>query len=133
VFLQVARSLPRFRGTEDEVRSWLFTIARNRAIDDRRRRRARPPVAGHEKPDGSDHATVVDPEPFDGQLVEALGRLTADQRDVVVLRCVADLSLDEVARITRRPSGAVKSMQHRALAQLARILADPACAVEGDG
>ena len=42
VFLQVARSLPRFRGDEGEdLRRWVFTIARNRVIDDARRRSRR--------------------------------------------------------------------------------------------
>lgn len=130
VFLQVARSLPRFRGSEEEVRRWIFTIARNRAIDDRRRRKTRPVVAAGEVPE------VVGPadhEGVDPTLLAALARLTPDQREVVVLRFVADLSLEQVARITKRAEGAVKSMQHRALEQLARILADPACAVEGDG
>lgn len=130
VFLQVARSLPRFRGSEEEVRRWIFTIARNRAIDDRRRRKTRPAVAAGEVPE------VVGPadgEGVDPTLLAALARLTPDQREVVVLRFVADLPLEQVARITKRTEGAVKSMQHRALDQLARILADPACAVEGDG
>ncbi len=63
----------------------------------------------------------------------ALGRLTPDQREGVVLRFVADLALKEVAALTGRTEGAVKSMQHRALAQLARTLRDPGCAVPGDG
>jgi len=130
VFLQVARALPRFRGGEAEVRPWIFTIARNRAIDDRRRRKTRPVVTASEVPD---LVGPADREGVDPALLAALAQLTPDQREVVVLRFVADLSLEEVARITKRTEGAVKSMQHRALAQLARILADPACAVEGDG
>ncbi len=130
VFLQVARSLPRFRGSEEEVRPWIFTIARNRAIDDRRRRKTRPVVAASEIPD---LVSPADGEGVDPTLLAALARLTPDQREVLVLRFVADLSLGEVSRITKRTEGAVKSMQHRALEQLARILADPACAVEGDG
>lgn len=132
VFLQVTRSLPRFKGTEDELRPWIFTIARNRAIDEARRRRRRPVAAQAELPDSeataSPVSTTVDPE-----LLAALARLTAEQREVVVLRFVADLSLEEVARITKRSEGAVKAMQHRALDQLARILRDPDVAVEDDG
>ena len=130
VFLHVARSLPRFKGTDDEVRPWIFTIARHRAIDDRRRRRRRPPGSGGAVPDVAGRPA---PEPPDGALLEALGRLTPEQREVVTLRFVADLSLDDVAAITGRSPGAVKSMQHRALEQLARILADPSGAVGGDG
>jgi RNA polymerase sigma-70 factor (ECF subfamily) len=130
VFLQVARSLPRFRGDDDDLRRWVFTIARNRAIDDRRRGRSRPSRADDPVPDAP--APPAAP-PVDPDLVAALAQLTPDQREVVVLRFVADLSLEEVAAITKRSDGAVKSMQHRALEQLARILGDPSSAVEGDG
>jgi RNA polymerase sigma-70 factor (ECF subfamily) len=130
VFLQVARSLPRFRGADDEVRPWVFTIARNRAIDDRRRRGRRPSVPRAVLPERSARPAA---EPIDPALVAALGRLTPEQREVVVLRFVADLPLEEVASITHRTAGAVKAMQHRALAQLARIVDDPSSAVEGDG
>ena len=45
-----------------------------------------------------------------------------DQREVVVLRFVADLSLEDVAEVTGRNVNAVKAMQHRALANLRRAL-----------
>ncbi len=48
--------------------------------------------------------------------------LTPDQREVVTLRFVADLAIEEVARITGRPIGAVKALQHRALRALASTL-----------
>lgn len=130
VFLQVARSLPRYRGTDDELRRWVFAIARNRVIDDHRRRRARPIVDASAVPD---LPAVERSGPIDPALLAALARLTPDQREVVVLRFVADLSLEEVAKVTKRSVGAVKTMQHRALSQLARILAPPTSAVEDDG
>jgi RNA polymerase sigma factor (sigma-70 family) len=129
VFLQVARSLPRFRGADDEVRPWIFTIARNRVVDDHRRRMRRPRVAAAPVPDRPAAPTddAVDPE-----LLEALAQITSEQREVVLLRFVADLPLEDVAAITDRSIGAVKSMQHRALAELARILGQPVGAVEDD-
>lgn len=129
VFLQVARSMPRFRGDDEDLRSWVFTIARNRVIDDHRRRKSRPIASGGPVPDAA--APPATP-PVDPVLVAALAQLTPDQREVVVLRFVADLSLEQVAAITKRSDGAVKSMQHRALEQLARILSEPASAVGGD-
>jgi RNA polymerase sigma factor (sigma-70 family) len=129
VFLQVARSLPRFRGDDADLRRWVFAIARNRAIDDRRRRQRRPEVADGPVPDAAAPPTTLT---VDADLVAALQKLTPDQREVVGLRFVADLSLEDVGRITKRSPGAVKSMQHRALEQLARILDDPASAVGGD-
>jgi RNA polymerase sigma-70 factor (ECF subfamily) len=130
VFLQVARSLPRFRGDDDHLRAWVFTIARNRLIDERRRRAARPAIADRELPDGP---APADEQAVDPDLLAALAQLTDDQREVVALRFVADISLEEVASITGRTPGAVKSMQHRALAQLARILDGAAPAFEDDG
>lgn len=130
VFLHVTRSLHRFRGDEEDLRRWVFTIARNRAIDEHRRRSRRPQVADQEVPDlpVRDVAEAPDPE-----LLAALERLTLDQREVVALRFVADLPIEDVARITGRSVGAVKSLQFRALAQLARIVADPRGAVPDDG
>lgn len=130
VFLQVARSLPRFRGDDDHLRAWVFTIARNRIVDGHRRRSTRPLLADAPVPDRAAPAAT---DPVDPELVAALARLTPDQREVVVLRFVADLPLEDVASLTGRTEGAVKSMQHRALAQLARILTDPVSAEGADG
>lgn len=130
VFLQVARYLPRFRGDDEHLRRWVFAIARNRVIDESRRRARRPQIADGEVPEV---ALPPAADPVDARLLEALRRLTPEQREVVVLRFVADLSLEEVADVTGRSAGAVKSMQHRALAQLARIVGDPADAESVDG
>jgi RNA polymerase sigma factor (sigma-70 family) len=129
VFLQVTRDLPRFRGDRDDLRRWVFTIARHRLVDDSRRRARRPQELDRELPD-----TAAQPpaEAIDPELVAALAMLTDDQREVIVLRFVADLPLDVVARVTKRRIGAVKAMQHRALAALGRILTTPADAYRRD-
>jgi RNA polymerase sigma-70 factor (ECF subfamily) len=130
VFLQVARSLPGYRGDEADLRRWVFGIARHRLLDARRRQRARPVMAATPR---AERAGPAPEEPLDEDLLMALRQLTPDQREVVVLRFVADLPLHDVAALTGRTEGAVKSMQHRALDQLARILRDPASAERGDG
>ncbi len=119
VFLQVSRDLDRFRGDATDLRRWVFTIAHNRMTDAFRRRSRRPQVVDREPP-----MTVAppDPVPVDAELIAALQQLGEDQREVVVLRFVADLSLDDVAAITGRNVNAVKAMQHRALANLRRAL-----------
>ena len=104
VFLQVARDLPKFRGDDDALRRWVFAIAHNRLLDARRRVARRPVTADRPVPE------QVAPPPddaLDPDLVEALDDLTPDQREVVVLRFVADLSLADVAHLTRRRGGAV--------------------------
>lgn len=119
VFLHVARDMGRFRGDDQDLRRWVFTIARHRLVDDRRRRAARPRPADAVVPDAP---APEAPAPFDAELVAALAALTDEQREVVVLRFVADLSLSEVARITGRRVGAVKALQARALENLARAV-----------
>ena len=124
VFLRVARALPRFTGSDADLRRWVFTIAHNCVVDDRRRAtRERASLAFLHRRDRR-AAAPAPAEPLDPGLLAALQDLTAEQREVVTLRFVADLSLDEVARMTGRDVGAVKSLQHRALRTLSAALSD---------
>lgn len=120
VFVRVARRIRRFRGGDRELRSWVFTIARNCLADEYRRRGRQRRL--------HDRLTVPAPaatgEALDPALVGALALLTPVQRQVVVLRFVADLPLADVARLAGTSEGAVKSLQHRALASLRAILSD---------
>jgi RNA polymerase sigma-70 factor (ECF subfamily) len=119
VFVAVVRGLPRFRGNDDGLRRWIFTIAHHRVVDERRRlARQRKAIRV-----ALDNIAPPPEDPFDPMLVAALATLTVDQREVVVLRFIADLSLEDVAAMTKRPVGAVKSLQHRGLRNLANALA----------
>ena len=53
---------------------------------------------------------------------QAIRRLTREQREVIVLRFYADLSVEQTAALLRKPAGTVKSLQHRALARLKEAL-----------
>ena len=122
VFVDVTRGLHRFVGDDLALRRWVFTIAHRRLVDDRRRRKVRHDHASDEpaegvEPDAVDASTALDPE-----LLRALDGLTPLQREVVVLRFVADLPIADVARIVRRPRTAVKALQARALAHLEATL-----------
>jgi RNA polymerase sigma-70 factor (ECF subfamily) len=119
VFLNVATSLRRFHGDDDQLRRWVFTLAHHRIIDDRRRRSRRPVIADAELPD---RPAPPEPEPLDPELVAALGQLTLEQREVILLRFIADLPVDVVADLTERSAGAVRALQHRAVGQLSRLL-----------
>ena len=123
VFLQVARDINRFRGDGAALRRWIFSIAHNRLLDDRRRRARRPQEVDSPP---ADQPAAAHPEPVDPELLEALAALTPEQREVVTLRFLGDLSLEDVAKITRRRVGAVKALQHRGLEQLERLLAQSA-------
>lgn len=123
VFLQLARNLATFEGDEASFRAWVFTIAHHRVIDEHRRRRRRPAISVADVPEvaGTDENEMM------GGLLTAearalLDELTEEQREVLLLRVFADLSLEDVSRIVGRPVSAVKSLQHRALATLRKKL-----------
>jgi RNA polymerase sigma factor (sigma-70 family) len=129
VFVAVAEGVHRFQGSEARFRSWVFTIAYRRLADLRRR-------AGRHRTEPSapeviaEHAIVGDAE-HDVMLAigtrSALARIAAlpsAQAEVILLRIVADLPVDDVAGIVGRRPGAVRALQHRALQRLARELTD---------
>lgn len=129
-WLDATRSLERFTGNEDEFRGWLFTIARRRVVDARRRSRRRvvAEVDVDDVPDGPSVASA-ESDAIDQMAGERAARRVAallppELAEIVLLRVVGGLSVDEVARITGRPPGTVRVLQHRALRRLARRLPD---------
>lgn len=127
VMLGVFRGLERFRGGESDFRSWVFTIAHHRLIDERRRRAARPvthgPLNGHREEAGGDVEQEALAALSEERIGAVLDALTDEQRDVVLLRVVADLSVEDVAKVLGKQQGAVKMLQRRGLAALRRIIA----------
>lgn len=114
--VQVVRSIHSFRGAAADLRPWTFRIARNRVIDEGRRRSRRPSLTELSK---TNEPTSHDPEPvLQGQLPEMLNNLTIDQRDAVWLRHVVGLSVDETAQVMNRAPDAVAALTHRALRRL---------------
>ena len=119
------RHLDGFVGDEAAFRTWLFTIARHLVVDDVRRRDRRPSDA---PPDETLHALAAVGNAEDEAMASigvasvraALDALTEDQRDVILLRVLADLSIAEVAQVLGRRAGAVKMLQSRGLATLRR-------------
>jgi RNA polymerase sigma factor (sigma-70 family) len=127
VFLQLARNLRHFRGNEGALRGWAFMIARNRLVDEHRGTARRPHERlGKEVTERLPAPGGVEDEALArlgaGRVRDLLGRLTSEQRDVLLLRVVGDLSLEEVGRIMGKRVGAVKQLQRRALAALRREL-----------
>lgn len=130
VFLRAFRALGRFDGTEAQLRSWLFSIAHNLIIDERRRQTRQPvavplgereaPAAGPGLPSAPDTAEVALGRLGTGDVAAVLATLPELQRDVLLLRVIADLTIDEIAAAIGRSPGAVKALQHRALEGLRR-------------
>ena len=91
----------------------LYPVARNSAITAMRRLRREPTV------DDTVLANVPDESPPPGEPIDAaLAELSAERREVVVLRFVDDLSLEEIALVLDIPLGTVKSRLHLAIKQL---------------
>ena len=127
VFLSVFRNLGSFAGTEAQFRSWVFTIAHRRLTDERRRSGRRPALllgaeAGDVRPGQSAESEAL--QRLGAERVRLLcGQLVPDQRDVLLLRLVGGLTVDEVAGVVGKSEGAVKALQRRGLIALRKILA----------
>jgi RNA polymerase sigma factor (sigma-70 family) len=125
VFLRAFRTIHTFRGDGARFRSWLFTIAHNTAIDDARRRRRRiaeSPLERAPDPPGGDVETEVMARLARERVDALLSGLSEDQRDVLVLRVVAGLSVEETAAVLGKSYEAVKALQRRGLAALRRAI-----------
>ena len=127
VFLAVFTGIAGFDGDEAALRSWVFTIAHRRVIDEWRRRGRRPDPVSYEPEHDARSSRSAELAALElvgeERALALLGELTEEQRDVLALRIVADLTVEEVAVVVGRKPGAVKALQRRGLASLRRILA----------
>ncbi len=125
VFAAAAERIDRFDGAEAQLRPWLFTIAHHRLADDirQRKRRATDPT----EPGGFDALELgsdaigesLSRLDADGAL-EMLSWVTDEQREVLTLRVLGQLSIAETAALMDKPPGAIKALQHRAIARIQR-------------
>lgn len=126
VFVDLLPKIPRVTGGADGLRRLAFTIAHARMVDSIRGRvRSGVSVAYESAMDSRVVASAED----DAQVAmsvthvqDILALLPSDQREVLTLRVVADLSIDQVAAVIGRSPGAVKQLQRRGLISLRRAL-----------
>src|SRR3712207_1472036 len=121
-FLAVLQGLAGFSGDEDALRSWVFTIAHRRLVDDWRRRSRRPRVADDPAHLAEQRGGDVEDDVLlriGAQSVHDLcATLPTDQRSVLLLRILADLTVEQVAQVLDRSVGSVKALQRRGLRSL---------------
>lgn len=126
VFLAVLRNLSTFEGDEPGFRSWVFTIAHRRLLDERRRRSRRPPTDPvAELPDrasSDDVEATVAAALATEQVRNLCNRLRPDQRDVLLLRLLGRMTVDEVADTLGKSPGAVKALQRRGFQAISRLV-----------
>jgi RNA polymerase sigma factor (sigma-70 family) len=113
--ISALRAYPRLRG-DSNVKAWLFTIARNKALDEHRSRARRPvPVA---ETSGGSAVAVADADSADEGLWVAVRELPPKQRAAVVLRFVNDMAHGEIARVLDCSEPAARRSLHEGLAKL---------------
>jgi RNA polymerase sigma factor (sigma-70 family) len=122
VFLALYPQLKSVRGGAQGLRTLIFSIAHARSVDHQRRRHRTPAVIEYD-PDrdrrltasAEDQAIDGDPE---GNALSLLVGLNEDYKEVLRLRIIADLSVNQVAQIMQKSPGAIAQLQRRALASL---------------
>jgi len=125
VFVRAFRTVHTVQGDAERFRSWLFGIAHNAAIDDARRRRRRvpeSPIDSRRESPGGDVETDAIANIERDFVREILAELAPDQRDVLLLRLIGDLSVAQTAAVLGKSYEAVKALQRRGIASLRRIV-----------
>ena len=124
VFLKALKSMGSYRGSAEQLRFWIFKIARNIVIDHYRKMSKRKTVNldDVEISDGSNVEEMVEKRLQVGELTKAMTQLTEAQREVIGLRFFAGLSSAETAQILGKSSGAVREMQCDAIQRLRKLM-----------
>lgn len=125
IFTRMVKHLPSYQPQQAPFRAWLYQIARNLIVDHYRRSSDQTAVplqrvdliTNKPNPD-----SVIERQLSLEKVQDALERIDAEQRDVILMRFVLGLSLKEVADTLDKSIGAVKSIQHRGLKTLRATL-----------
>jgi RNA polymerase sigma-70 factor (ECF subfamily) len=124
-FVSVLTGIGSFSGDEQRFRAWVFTIAHRRLVDEWRRASRRPQTTGaggEDLPDlpGGDVEQDALTALGTARVRELCADLAPDQRAVLLLRILGDLTVEQVAGVLGKSGPAVKQLQRRALRTLAR-------------
>ena len=125
-WLQVVRDLDGFTGGIQEFRGWLFTIARHRAVDAGRSAAARPAVPVADPASAGEHPVTPSAEQHvveqdaTARALDLVRTLPPAHAEMVMLRVVAGLDVQQVADLVGKKPGAVRVAVHRALRSLSR-------------
>ena len=120
---EAAKGFAGFEGDLDEFRARLFTMARRRIVDHYRNESRRPRLAAFTDPEATTPSAddlAIEALSTDEAITALVRDLSADEAEVVTLRVVAGLSVDQVAMTMGSNPGSVRALQHRALRHLAK-------------
>lgn len=124
VFLKLLQVLNTRQAPRDRLQGWLYRVAHNLAMDWFRRESKTAHWTLDERlvAEGDAPPTAVEKLQTRQQLLAAIGQLTLDQQQVILLRFGEGLKIAEVSQLLDKSEGAVKIMQHRAIKRLRKLL-----------
>src|SRR5487761_381125 len=125
-FVKMLESINKFRWQSAPFSAWLFRIAHNLAMDHFRARRRWQPEEDVPEPPGSEEpsAETLAMHSIGRQsMMELIDTLSPEQQQVLTLKFVFNFANADVATILGKTEGAIKSLQHRALASLQKQIA----------
>jgi RNA polymerase sigma-70 factor (ECF subfamily) len=119
VFARAWRAAADYDPSRASVRTWLYTIARNRIVDARRRASVRPGLAPESAPESPGEIDrELEQAVLRWQVAAALARLTPDHREVIRLSHYEGMTMREIAKAKGLPVGTVKSRAWYAMRSL---------------
>lgn len=125
VFLSVLPRLDTVRGGEPGLRTFIFSVAHARMVDDLRRQSRHPAKLPFEPELDQREDTSAEKEALrnisPGEVLELLSGLPQDQREALSLRLVAGLTVEQAAEAMDKSPGSVKQLQRRALLKLREL------------
>ena len=126
-WLNVAKDIKKFKGEYSAFTAWVYGIARNRIVDAARKRdRTIRPQADLEEafwlPSNQNISRDFEADTKVKEVIAAINRLPEAQAEVVMLRVVSDLSVDEVAKIVKKNPNSIRVLAHRGITTLKEFL-----------
>ena len=128
VFLKAWEGIGKYRVTERPFAAWLYRIAHNAVIDHFRTNHAAVPIDDLplEENESVSPEAVAEQHLTSEMVKKAIGQLTDEQQEVVILKFLEGYSTEQVAHLIGKDPGAVRALQHRALGRLQRIFREEA-------
>ena len=127
VWMNVAKDVKKFKGDYSGFTAWVYSIARNRIVDASRKRdrTIRPQEELDEAtwvPSKQNVEKDFEADANVKRIIDEINKLPAAQAEVLMLRVVSDLSVEEVAKIVKKNANSVRVLAHRGMTTLKESL-----------
>jgi len=121
-FIRLLRTLQREKADVQHIRAYLYRVVHNLAVDSFRKGKWIQPEVDVSELEQAENTEELEQDILAaGHVRKALWKLTDQQRQVLLLRYVQELSFEEIGAVLKKPPGAVKALRHRGLEALRRV------------